>query len=219
MNKDKALKNQGAHEVACYAVAVACGFDMASDLAKAETLFRKVQDIAKPMHPLCACIAPKRTDAFAILFPVADVDGEARANQVVAMLAENGLKADILKEPVYADNRYIEGRYQHFVVSLPPDDVEERIVSLMDKYCHDWEAKENPMLDTLFYEGDIGGGRMVCVFVQSGNRAIGAGISGGEMRYSRSMSKEWPNVLSDFESDLDLWVSDHPGIAKRANAA
>lgn len=218
--ENKTQKTNGNPEMECYAVHVGAGLRLGDNIEETRKFFTQVNSVLKAIDHVCICAGP-RGEGLLVCFPACS-DGKKNADSAIEELVGKGIDAKLNRKKIKIDTRYLDGIYKSFVATIPPYEIEREIIRIMDAYCVGWKATENPLLDMVFYEGELGGGRMISIITQFGDGALSTGISGGNMRYTRDVKREWKNMLNDFEDEIRAWRREHPGIValeKRRNEA
>lgn len=214
MGKNKPVE---AHigELRCCAISVAIdktlleGKEMKPEL---KVLLGKVSEVLKkydsvgmqPNYNMMMCLFDATKEDVALAF----------YNELVSLKIEGVVSINPVKNACYIDMRYLEGMYKNVQVALPPRDVDEAIIEMLEEYCFDWKFTQDPVSDIFAYIGDLGGGRNVQFIIQHGNKRLAAGMNNGTLRQTENLVGYWKRILQDTESDLIDWSNNHKGIAK-----
>jgi len=154
-------------------------------------------------------------NSLVVLVDAREKGAEFTAIEIVNDYVSKGYVAKMSKRIAIADGRYKKEPYDGFLVELPPYEIEQEIIKLLEDYCYSWKVTQYPRNEILFYDGDLGGGRSVTIAVQGGHERISAGMNNGTMHHTKHVRDYWKDVLGGLEKDILEWQKDHPSIAKK----
>lgn len=202
-------------ELRCCAIAVILRQDLLTGkemkpelkvcLSKISEVLRKYDSVGmQPQYNMMMCLFDGEKEQVALDFmkelEELHIDGVEKLNPV--------------RNACYVDKRYLEGIYKNVQVALPPREVDEAIVEMLEEYCFEWRFTQDPVADIFAYIGELGGGRNLQFIIQHGTKRFAAGMNNGTLRQTENLIGYWKGILKDTEKDVIDWCNNHKGIAK-----
>ena len=156
---------------------------------------------------------------FGCLFP-AETHQE-KSKDYFKKLEQMGYVPKVADRVAIVDKRYLDGgQYAGFLVDIPPMFIDEAIRELLLSYVdseEDLKVSQDPQNNVLVFEIRLWGELGVSIIYN--HQFLGGGFSGKTAYTSPYPQRDYKKLLEDVKRDIDEWVDNHPGIAKKSAQA